>query len=216
MFSSFLLIGQTRDVGDFHAVKTSTSVNVTLVKSNDTKVEITMKKGSEKDLVTKVKNGVLYVKTKSGSGSWGNNTSADVTVYFTELDEVSASAGSTLKTEDVIKGNRVEINVSSGATAKLEVDAQTVDVDVSSGATLKLKGEASKGSFEASSGSTLNAYKFETEYAVAEASSGATVSLHVNDSLEAEAGSGGSINYTGDVKNKKIDAGWSGSIKRKN
>lgn len=216
MFSSFLMFGQTRDVGDFHAVKASTGLNVTLVKSNATKVEFTMKKGNAKDLITKVKEGVLYVKTKSGSGFWGNNTEANVIVYFTNLDKVSVSSGCTLKSEDVIEADDMDIKVSSGATAKLEIDAKSVDVDVSSGATLKLKGEATKGKFEASSGSTLNASRLETEVAVAEANSGASVSLHVNDSIDAEAGSGGSISYTGNVKNKKIDSGWSGSINHKN
>lgn len=216
MFSSVLLMGQTRDVGDFHAVHASTSVVVTLVKANSTSIEYTMKKGSAENLITKVKNGTLYVKTKSSKGgNWGSDTKAHVTVYYTELDEVSASAGCTLKSENTIEANQMDIDVSSGSTAKLTVEANEVDVDVSSGATLKLKGEAKKGSFEASSGSTLNAYYFITDDANVEANSGASLSIHVNDTLDAEANSGASIKYTGDVKNKNIDAGWSGSIKRK-
>jgi hypothetical protein len=216
IFSSFSLQGQTRDIGDFHALSASTSVNVTLVKASAPSIEYTMKKGNDKNLVTEVKNGVLYVKTTSDTGDWGNNTKADVTVYYTNLDEVKASAGCTVKTKEAIVADRMEIEVSSGSSAELEVRAETIEVDASSGATLNLKGEAGKGDFEASSGSTLNAYYFEAENADVEANSGASVSIHVNDTLDAEAGSGGSISYTGDVKSKKIDAGWSGSIKRKN
>ena len=215
MFCSVLMIGQTRDVGEFHGVHTSSSVVVTLVKASNTSIEYTMKKGSAESLITKVKNGILYVKIKSNKGNWGNNTQANVTVYYTELDDVSASAGSTLKSENTIVAKNMDIEVSSGATAKLDVEAREVEVEVSSGATLKLKGEADSGNFEASSGSTLNAYYFVTNDAEAEANSGASLSIHVNDTLEAEASSGASISYTGDVKNKKIDEGWSGSIKRK-
>jgi len=216
MFSSVLLMGQTRDVGGFHAVHASTSVVVTLVKASSTSIEYTMKKGSAENLITKVKNGTLYVKTRSNKGNWGNNnTQASVTVYYTELDEVKASAGCTLISDNTIKASTMEIEVSSGSTATLDVDANEVDVDVSSGATLKLKGEADKGSFEATSGSTLNAYYFVTNNADVEASSGASLSIHVNGTLDAEANSGASISYTGDPKNKNIDAGWSGSIKRK-
>ena len=213
--ASIFLVGQTRDVGEFNAVHSSTSVTVTLVKASAPSIEYKMKKGSEKDLITKVKNGKLYVKTKSNKGSWGNSTEADVTVYYTNLEEIKASAGCTVKTDNAVKSKTMEIEVSSGSTAKLEIEADEVEVDVSSGATLKLKGEAEKGNFEASSGSTLNAYHFVTDDAVVEASSGASLSIHVDKSLEATAGSGASISYAGDVKNKNIDEGWSGSIKRK-
>ena len=216
MFSSLMMFGQTRDLGGFHGISVSTGVDVTLVKASSPRVEITMKKGDAKDLITKIKNGVLYVKTKSSSLSWGNKTEAEVTVYYTKLDEIKVSSGSILRSDNVIDADDMDIEVTSGSSAQLEVDAKNVEVYVSSGATLKLKGGASKGKFEASSGSTLNAYNFETENAFAEASSGASLSIHVNDTLDAEAGSGGSISYTGNVKNKKIDAGWSGSIKRKN
>ncbi len=212
---SMLLTSQTRDVGNFDAVSSSTSVTVTLVKASSPSVEYTMKKGSASDLITEVKNGTLYVKTKSNKGNWGNSTKADVTVYYTNLEEIRASAGCTVKSDNTIKSNTMEIEVSSGSTAKLDVEANKVEVDVSSGATLKLKGKASRGSFEATSGSTLNAKRFVTDDAVAEASSGASLSIHVDKSLDASASSGASISYSGNVKNKNIDAGWSGSIKRK-
>lgn len=216
LISTFQSIGQTRDVGDFNEVHASSSVTVTLVKAKTPSVEYTMKKGSEKNLITLVKDGVLYVKIKSNKRNWSNSAQADVTVYYTELDEISASAGCILKSSNTIVANSMEIEVASGSTAKLDVEAKTIEVYVSSGSTLKLKGEATKGKFEASSGSTLNAYHFKTEDAVVEASSGASLTIHVDNSLVAESGSGASINYTGNVKKTNIDTGWSGSIKRKN
>ncbi len=215
VLSSIFVIGQTRDVGNFNAVHASTSVVVTLVKASSPSVEFTMKKGNPEQLITKVKNGTLYVKMKSGSDNWNNTTKADVTVYYTELDAIKASAGCTLTSDNTIKAREMDIGISSGSTAKLDIEATDVEVEVSSGATLILKGEAKKGNFEASSGATLNAYYFVTQDADVEANSGASLSIHVDDTLDAEASSGASISYTGDVKNKNIDAGWSGRIKRK-
>jgi len=212
---SILLTSQTRDVGDFNAVNSSTNVTVTLVKASSPSIEYTMRKGSDRDLITEVKNGRLYVKIKSNKGNWGNSAKAKVTVYYTNLEEIKASAGCTVKSDNTIKSNTMEIEVSSGSTAKLDIEANRVEVDVSSGATLKLKGKANRGNFEATSGSTLNARHFITDDAVVEASSGASLSIHVDESLDASAGSGASISYSGNVKNKNIDAGWSGSIKRK-
>lgn len=216
LFSSILILGQTRDVGNFNSVYSSTSVNVTLVKASSPSIEYTMKKGISKHLITEVKNGTLYVKTKSSTGNRGNNnTKADVTVYYTDIEEIRASAGCTVKSDNTIKANTMEIEVSSGSTAVLDVEANRVEVEATSGSTLKLKGQAQKGNFEANSGATLNASRFVTEDAIVEASSGASLSIHVDESLEAVASSGASISYYGNVKNENIDAGWSGSIKRK-
>ena len=216
LFSSALLLGQTRDVGNFDSVYSSTSVSVTLVKASAPSVEFTMKKGSARNLITEVKNGTLYVKTKSMTGNWSNNnTKADVTVYYTDLEEIRASAGCTVKSDNTIEANSMEIEVSSGSTAILDIKANKIKAEATSGSTLKLKGQAHKGNFEANSGATLNASRFVTEDAVAEASSGASLSIHVDNSFEAVANSGASIKYSGNVKNENVDTGWSGSIKRK-
>lgn len=211
---SILSFGQMRNVGDFHAVRASSGVSVKLIKSNAPSVNVEMKKGDPKNVITEVKGGILFVKIKSNKLSWGNSTQAKITVNFTELDEVQVSSGSTLRSDDVISASSMEIEVSSGSTAHLMVDARTADVEVTSGSTLKLKGEADTGKFEANSGSTINAGDFETDNATAEASSGSTILIHVNDTLNAEANSGASIRYSGDVKHKNFDKGWSGSISR--
>lgn len=216
LFSTILAFGQTRNIADFNAIEASRSVNVTLVKANSPSVEYTMKKGSAEDLITEVKNGTLYVKTKSSFGNWSNSTEADVTVYYKEIDKITATSGCTMKSTNTLVSKTMEIEISSGSTATLDVDTRSIEVDVSSGSTLKLKGQANKGNFEVSSGSTLNAYDFETEIANVEASSGSSLYIHVNDTLDAEASSGSSINYTGNAKNTNIDAGISSSIKRKN
>lgn len=214
--SSVFISAQTRNVDNFNSIHASTSVTVSLVKANTPSIEFTMKKGSAEDLITEVKNGRLYVKIKSKMKNWGSSAEASVTVYYTNLNEISASAGCSIASDDVIKSNTMEVNVSSGSTAMLEIETNMIDVDVSSGSTLKLKGKANKGHFDSSSGSTLNAYHFITDDAVVEASSGSSMSIHVDDTMEASAGSGASISYTGDVKKKNIDAGWSGSINRRN
>lgn len=207
--------GQTMNVDDFHAVSISAGIEATLVQSSSPRVEYKMKKGDKKNLVIKVKNGTLHVKTKSNFGSWANSNSATVTIYYASLDDINISAGCTVKSQGTISAQNIDVDVSSGSTAVLDIEASEIDVDVSSGATLRLSGEANRGKFDATSGSTLNGSKFETNHANADANSGASLFIHVNESLDAEARSGASIQYRGNVKDKNIDAGWSGSITRK-
>jgi len=212
---SVLLVGQTRNVGNFDAVSISSGITAKLAKSDSPRVEYTIKRGDDEDLITEVKNGVLYVKTKSRKGGWGKSVQVNVIVYYTELEKIKVSSGCTVKSDNTIESNSMKIEVSSGSTAHFDVEANRIEADVASGSTLKLEGKAEKGDFEASSGSTLNAYHFVTDNADVEASSGSSLSIHVNKRLDASAGSGASITYTGDVKDKNIDSGWSGSVRRK-
>ena len=109
----------------------------------------------------------------------------------------------------------MDIDVSSGSSADIEVIAKTIDAEASSGASLKLEGSAKKAEYDASRGSTINAKMMICDYVNADVSTGATIKAHVNKKLNAEASSGGSIRYTGDAEDNNIDKGWSGQIKRK-
>jgi len=206
----------TRDVDYFDKVSASTSVKVKLIKSNEQKVEFKMTRGDESSLITKVKNKKLIIKTKSKAFSWNNNAKASVKVYYTELNEVEASAGASVKAEEPIEGDDVEVSVSSGAVMDLEIESEGVDAEASSGGRLLLEGNAKNGHFEVSSGANIDASTMECDNVKAEASSGGNLKIHVNKKLNADATSGGSIRYKGDVDFIDSDSGWSGKIKRIN
>lgn len=215
VMSSNYIFSQTRNVEDFHAVNAATSVSVTLVKSNSPHVEFEMTKGVAKNLVTEVKNGVLYIKVTPNNTKSYIVTSANVTVYYDHIDKIHVRAGSTLKSGNTIEAEDFDLEVTSGSSANLDIETNKMKLEVNSGASLILEGKTEKGYFDITSGSTFNGSKFITEDAVVDASSGASAILHVDHSLEAEASSGASVSYTGNVKELNIDTGWSSSIKRR-
>ena len=213
LFISVSINAQTRQIGNFTGIKVSTSVSVKLIKADSPKIEYKMIKGDESALITEIKGNNLIIKTKSSFGG-RNNIQAKVIVYYTELNDISVSAGATVKSEDPIRTQDMDIDVSRGASADVEVIAQSIDVDASSGASLKLEGSAKKAEYDASSGSTINAKMMICDYVNADVSSGAKIKVHVNKKLNADASSGGSIRYTGDTDDASIDKGWSGQISR--
>ena len=163
LFISISIDAQTRQIGNFTGIRISTSVSVKLVKADSPRIEYKMLKGDDSSLITEVKGNNLIVKTKSGFGGW-NNAKAKVIVYYTELNDISVSAGATVKSDDPIRTQDMDIDVSSGSKADLEVIAQTIDVDASSGATLKLEGSAKKAQYDASSGSKISAKMMICDY----------------------------------------------------
>lgn len=216
-FAMIMSYGQNvRNVDQFNKISVSTSVKVKLIKSDKQKIEFKMITGDEEDLVTKVKNNKLFIKIKSGVLSWSSKSKASVIVYYTDLNEIDVSAGASVKAEELIRTDKMNVEVSSGANADLEIEAERIVAEVSSGAKIVLEGSAESGDFEASSGATLNASKMICDNVSADVSSGARIDVHVNKKLRADASSGGSIRYKGDVEYTDTDSGWSGQIKRMN
>jgi len=205
---------QSKSVSNFSKLKTSGSVKVDLVHSSENKVDYKMISGSEDDLKIAVDGSTLVVKIKNKLLRMGKEAKAKVTVYYTDLDEISTSAGSSVYSEEVINSTRLDLNASSGSSLKVRMDANRSDVDASSGATINVKGTCANGSFDASSGSSIHASNLECDTVDADASSGATIKVHANKSISADASSGGSIKYSGNPSSKDIDASISGSIKK--
>lgn len=198
---------QTRTLSDFSKIDLSGSITATLVQSNESKIDIKMIKGSEESLITEVSGGKLTVKFKKGFMNWNNNKKAEVTIYYAKLNEIDASAGSAVKSDDVITGNALTFDVSSGANMQLSVEGDMVNIDASSGAAINIKGSSEKAVIDASSGASVNAKYLEVDHTSADVWSGASITCVANKSIEAEASSGGSIKYIGEPTKQNIDVG---------
>ncbi|MBK8698819.1 MAG: DUF2807 domain-containing protein [Saprospiraceae bacterium] len=215
MTSAFLTLTclqaqESRKIGNFVSVYTGGDVRVELIHSNEPKVEFKMLKGKETDLVTEVKGGQLKIKTNS-NGWGGAGAKAEVKLYYTSLEEIEVSAGSTLNTREALKSRNLEIATSSGARATLLLECQILTVNAFFGSKANLIGTVKeKGSFEASSGAGIDASGLETAKVKAEASSGSSISVWAKDSLDADSSSGGRINYKGEPKEKNLSNNISG------
>lgn len=207
--------GQSRTIDNFSSIKVSTNVSVKLVHASSPKIEYMMIKGSEDDLITEVSGSQLIVKIQSKRSGWsGKKSQAKVIVYYTDLTDISVAAGASILSDGAIRCAAMDIDVSSGASADIEVTTSDVDAEASSGATLRIKGTTDKADFDASSGSSIKAVDLVADHVKVDASSGASVAVQANKTINADASSGASIKYTGEAENKNIDQGWSGQIKR--
>jgi hypothetical protein len=112
-----------------------------------------------------------------------------------------------VRSKDVVSGNNLDFDVSSGASVDIEVEGSMVSIDASSGSMIKLKGNSEKAVIEASSGASVDGQYLEVDHTSADVSSGASIMCVANKSIEAEASSGGSIKYKGEPTKQNIDVG---------
>ncbi len=206
---------ETRNLSDFSAIHAAAGINVVLLADNVSKAVVNIENGELEDVITKVDGNELVVKFKNNSG-WGkNNRKATVTVHYKSIDAVEVSSGAHITARNALKSDDLRLEGSSGGRMELDIRAKEVDVDISSGAVVELQGTAVSQKIDVSSGGILKAYELEAQNVNVDVSSGGVARITVNNSLVADASSGGAVTYRGKPGKVDVDSGFSGSVKSK-
>ncbi|WP_158797821.1 head GIN domain-containing protein [Pedobacter sp. L105] len=127
-----------------------------------------------------------------------NNTTVKVYITYKRLHDIAASSGSSIKTENILKTDRLNAEVSSGASIDGQIACEDFDLRTSSGASADLNGAIKNLTLQASSGSSVDALGLTAQYGRVITSSGASIKVNVSKSLETNTSSGSSIRYKGD------------------
>ena len=195
--------------GDFTKIDVSNAIDLVIEQSDATEIVVEADDNIQKDIITKVENGTLIIKSKHNSF---RVTKKKVTVKMPKIDKLEASSASTVSNKGIIQGENLDLESSSAATIDLNVESDNISADSGSGSTISVKGKALTFHTSASSGSNVNAGELLANDIHAEASSGASVNVHPIVKLKAEANSGGSVNYNNTPKTIEKTSNSGGSI----
>lgn len=211
IFVSACLTAQTTEkVEQFKGLSVSGNIDVNMIPtSGEGKVEYEIIKGDEEDFKIEVKDNTLRLKV---GNLWGKSrTKVKATVYYKDINSISASAGSSLRNSSSLNTDFLSLSSSSGADVDLMMNCNSTSISASSGTSVSLRGKGGSGSISASSGASVSARDFIFTEASVTSSSGASITMHVTNSLTASASSGGSVSYKGEpksvTKNKSISGG---------
>jgi len=209
IFPLFLFSQNTQKVEQFKGLSISGNIHVTIVPTTgEGKVEYEIIKGDKEDFKIEVKEHTLRLKAGS---MWGKSrTKVKATVYYKDMNSISASAGSSLRNSSLLHTDFFSLSASSGANVDLMLNCNSTSISASSGTSISLTGKGGSGSIAASSGASVSARDLIFSEASVTSSSGASISTHVTNSLTANASSGGSISYKGEPKSVTKNRSMSG------
>jgi len=223
---------QVRNVGKFTGISVSGGVKVNFTQGNNQSVVVDTDSDKQKYVLTEVKDGILMISVDYKKNL--NFKKLLVTIEAPQLSFAKVSSGSQLSTmntinEDYFKTevssganlnadlnikNSVNVDISSGSNAKIEVQSTTFKLEGSSGSMSTITGNAQKAEFDLSSAAACNAQNLEGSEVTAQTSSGSTLKVNVTKSLIANSSSGSSIRYKGNPSEKNSTKESSGgSIK---
>ncbi len=198
---------ETRKVnGDFSRVKVSNGLDLYITQGDRVKITVEADENLQDIIITEVKGDMLRIYTERNI--W-RAKSRKVYLTITDIEELRATSGSDVVSQNVLRLKDVDISTSSGADLRVELDADNVTSSSSSGSDLRLSGKSNSHNAEASSGSSIKAYGLESKDVTARVSSGADISVYASESINARASSGGDIRYKGNPQkvNRKSSSG---------
>ena len=203
---------QDRQVDGFTEVEACCAFRVELTQG-PTAVRVEAESNLQEYVVTEVHGDRLDIHFKDKVSI---KSKEDITVYVStpELTYVIAGAAAKITATSMFEGDRLRLDVSSGARMSMQFTGDELRADANSGGLIEVTGSGRTVDIEASSGATIKAQQYAAKEVDAEASSGAGVEVNVSERLEAEATSGGRVRYHGDAPNININGGSGGSVRK--
>ncbi|SFI23379.1 DUF4252 domain-containing protein [Halpernia frigidisoli] len=214
---------EERKVGKFTGLKVSSGIKVNFTQGNDQEIRVETDEDKMQYIATEVKAGILNIYVKETGKKNLNFNKIFVNVVAPEINDISATSGSSLTILNTLKGDKlniestsgsnlngdfnisetVNLEVNSGANISANINAANLNFEGTSGSNATIKGKVSKANFKGTSAANCNAQNLNVENAFAQATSASTVSVNVSGNLKADASSGGKIRYKG---NPTIDS----------
>ncbi|MEM9686500.1 MAG: head GIN domain-containing protein [Bacteroidota bacterium] len=195
----------------FTVVKASEGLDVYVTQGNTADITVEADENIIDLIRTDIKEGVLRIHTEKRIG---RAKSKKIHVTLSDITKLTASSGADLESRGTLSADRLVLDSSSGADIIVTVNANEVECDASSGADIRVSGTAETLVADARQGSDVRAGALEVKKCIAEASSGADITVNASEELSASASSGGDVKYNGNPNIIKKNSSASGSVKK--
>lgn len=188
----------TRNVGEFSSLKVYDKITVIIIPSNENKVESDTDDAS---VETVNKNGELKIKMAPARILQGNQVS--VKVYYQSLNDIQASQGSSISSNETWKANMLTLTANEGSKINLRVDTGKLNVKTNSGGEIVLTGKADHQDIIVNSGGKFNGQTLDSQSATVTSNAGGVAEVFATESVDAKTRGGGVIDVYGDPDDRK-------------
>lgn len=204
VFGGFLIIvsqlifaQSARNVGEFSSLKVYDKISVKLVHSNESKVET----NADSELETINKNGELKIRMTATKVMQGDQVS--VTVYYTNLNDIQASQGSSISSADNVESAMLSLASNEGSKITLSIDTGKLNVKTNSGGSVKVAGIVDNQDIVVNSGGKFDGKSLESQTAKVAVNAGGIAEVNVSESISAITRAGGVIDVYGDPNDRE-------------
>ena len=188
----------TRSVGEFSSLKVYDKITVTIIPSNENKVE---SETDDASVETINKNGELKIRMAPTKMMQGNQVS--VKVYYRNLNDLQASQGSSIGSNKIIKVKMLTLTANEGSKIDLEINTDRLNVKTNSGGIINVTGKADQQDIVVNSGGVFHGKELKSESATITTNAGGVAEVFATESVDAKTRAGGVIDIYGDPNDRK-------------
>lgn len=200
----------TKNLGDFHELKTYRGLNVELIKSDEAKIVI----GGDKSKEVMIKNidGVLKVSLKVSESFSAKDVV--ITLYYKEkIDIIDANEGSVITSNEIIKQDKIELKSQEAAKIIAKVEAKEITIKVISGGKVILEGTAENQTIVSNTGGFYDGEHLISNSTKITASSGGLGTVNGTKLVDANAKLGSTITVLGKPEEVIIKESFGGYVR---
>ncbi|MBS1660051.1 MAG: DUF2807 domain-containing protein [Bacteroidetes bacterium] len=204
-----------RDVKGFHAIEVSGGIDLYLSQGPEEAVAVSASDAEYRDRMrTVVSDGVLRIYMDNKPFNWGNWGNRHLKAYVSckVVDYLRASGGSDVYIQDILKSDKLKMELSGGSDLKGKVTIGELTVHQSGGSDSRVSGTAGQLFVHTSGGSDYHGYELIAEYCQVETSGGSDAYVFVNKELVARASGGSDVHYKGGGVVKEKHTSGAGSV----
>ena len=201
---------EKRNVSNFHAIKTSGSIDVT-INTGDYSVVVQDDENLLPYIITEVKDGVLEIYFKNAFSI--SNSDATVFVTAPSLDKISGSGSSDIKSNGTLKNtDGIEFVLSGSGGLEANVDAPSIKVTVTGSGDIELTGKTKNFECKVSGSGDVQCGNLQSENCAISVSGSANALVFASVHLVARASGSGDIIYRGNLASPEIHTSGSGTV----
>lgn len=204
--------GEMIRVSSFDKVEVNGGFEVDFRLCDSEMVTLVSGKADREDIRIEVKGRTLSLAMKKALLSSTSGVPVRVVVCYRALRQVEAAAQSALTFREALKGDYLVVKARTGATISLTSALTTLEATATQGAELNLQGSCPVLEAKANTGALIQAYAMVADDALVTANTGGKVYVTVHGKLEADAGTGGQIDYRGDPAELSVSESLGGTI----
>ena len=205
--------------GNYHAIVVADGIDLYISQGDESVAVSASEKRFLDKINTVIEDGVLKIwygdhyKNFNIDFDW-HKKNLKAYVSFKELDKLTASGGSDVFVDGLIKVRELFMHLSGGSDFNGKVELDALKVNTSGGSDVKISGLANTVNVEASGGSDFKGYELVADIGNMKASGGSDIFITINKELSVQSSGGSDVFYKGSGTIKEMRSSGSSSIKK--
>ena len=206
---------EKRDVSGFDELSVSSAFLVEISVGDTESLEIEVDEEYIDDVITEVRGGRLIIRMKESRKRRRMRESPKAYLTVKSLDRIDASGAVKIETEDELKNDKLEIELSGASVLNLMVEVEELYLQASGACVVNIEGSANEQTVRTTGATTYRAFDLESEVADIRVTGAGSARVSVSERLDVRASGASSIRYRG-RPSVNADTSGASSVKRSN